>query len=448
MKKIIVKNKCIGYGIKHIGWSGRGWIDGGSDGAGPLNSQAPSWESYGEEIGINMVRMGFTLKHFLSENKESVSLDQTRRGLENREASWAKSEQTSYSYSIQRCKDLGWKILFCINPSYKSAWKPSFITPSSPFLMVWKHFCFSLAKVIEERWPGMGEYFEITNEPDIGYFDGETFLPHYQGPSGGINPFQYALLLRKASEGIRKALPTAKIIGPGLASWNTKWIKQILSQNGSLLDGLSYHNVGGNLRDFESLREAKELLSEFSPREKRLMINSEWAWWPWHDITNHKTAMRTAQILYQQTIGGAFASLYLGPAQPKDFKKGLGVIHFNPEDPNNAERTRTFFAFRLMARGTKGDRLLDVINPFKILKVLALQKNNKLVITLINPSKKKLRNISLQIDGFIHFKKEHFLKIFHFDYNHADTLTESNFDVLKKFSMSPESLTQFILSLR
>lgn len=447
MKKIIVKNKCIGYGIKHIGWSGRGWIDGGPVGAGPLNSRTPSWESYGEEIGINMVRMGLTMNHFLSENEDTVNLDQIKRGLETRDASWAKSEQTSYSYSIQRCKDLGWKILFCINPSYKSSWKPSFITPSSPFLIIWKDFCFYLAKVIEERWPGKAEYFEITNEPDIGYFDGETFLPHYRGPSGGINPFQYSLLLQKASEGLRKAIPSAKIIGPGLASWNKKWIKQVLSQDGSFLDGLSYHNVSGNLRDFDTLREAKELLAEFFPLERHLIINSEWAWWPWHDINNHKTAMRVAQILYQQTTGGAYASLYLGPAQPKDFRKGLGVIQFHPENPNSAERTQTFYAFRLMVRGAKGGKLLEVINPSKTLKILALQKNNKLVITFINPSRKKLRNISLQIDGFIHFKKEHFLKIFQFDYNHPDILIESNFDALKKFSMSPEGITQFILSL-
>ena len=288
---------------------------------------------------------------------------------------------------------------------------------------------------------------KITNEPEIGYFDGETFLPHYHGPSGGINPFQYSLLLRKASEGIRKALPSAKIIGPGLASWSKKWIKQVLSQDGSLLDGLSYHNVCGNLRDFDTLREVKELLAEFFPQKNHLIINSEWAWWPWHDINNHKTAMRIAQILYQQTTGGAYASLYLGPAQPKGFRKGLGVIQFHPENPNSADRTQTFYAFRLMVRGAKGGKLLEVINSFEKLKILALQKNNKLVITLINPSRKKLRDISLQIDGFFHFKKEPFLKIYQFDYNHPDILIESNFDALKKFSMSPESIAQFILSL-
>ncbi len=61
MKKITVKNRCIGPGIKYIGWSGRGWADGGPIGARPLNCSAPSWDSYGQEIGINMVRMGFPI---------------------------------------------------------------------------------------------------------------------------------------------------------------------------------------------------------------------------------------------------------------------------------------------------------------------------------------------------------------------------------------------------
>ena len=68
MKHIRIKNKYADPGIKYIGWSGRGWADGGPISAGPINCKAPSWERYGKEIGINMVRMGFSMKHFLPDN--------------------------------------------------------------------------------------------------------------------------------------------------------------------------------------------------------------------------------------------------------------------------------------------------------------------------------------------------------------------------------------------
>ncbi len=77
--------------MKYLGWSGRGWIDGGPAGAGPLSSQAPSWDDHGQEIGINMVRMGFSIKHFLSDaetthSPENIS-DLIKRGLENKDVS-------------------------------------------------------------------------------------------------------------------------------------------------------------------------------------------------------------------------------------------------------------------------------------------------------------------------------------------------------------------------
>lgn len=450
MKKIIVKDKCIGYGIKHIGWSGRGWADGGPVGAGPINCHAPSWESYGHEIGINMVRMGFSINHFLpagSEMQNSLS-DHVKKGLENAEVSWAKSEQTSHSYGIQRCHDMGWKILICLNPSHRSAWNPSHIIPSSPFLPIWKQFCFDLAQSIEEYWPGMAEYFEIANEPDIGYFDGESFLPDYQGPSGGITPSQYNLLLQHAYEGIKKAAPKAKIVGPGLASWSRNWTEELLTQSGSYLDGLSYHNVGGNLEDADTVREARDLLSRYAPQATNFIFNSEWAWWPYHDINRLDTALRIAQILYLQAVGNTYGSLYLGPAQPMDFKKGLGVLKFSPDNPNSVEKTKSFFSFRLMVRGVMGGKQLELVNPFKKLKILALIRDrSKLVITFINPSKRKFRNLSLDIDENIHFKRESFLKTYRLDKDHSDSCEEIDYEMLKRIDIEPESLIQLVIPL-
>lgn len=450
MKKIIVKNKCIGSGIMHIGWSGRGWVDGGPAGAGPLNSQAPSWDSYGQEIGINMVRTGFSIRHFLSEtaNDEASLSEQIKKGLENREVSWAKSEQTSYSYLLQRCCELGWKVLICINPSYRSAWSPSLLTQSPHHLRIWKDFCFYLVKSIEENWPQMAQYFEITNEPDLGYFDGESLLPGYQGPRGGITPLQYSLLLQRAYQGIKRAAPHAKIIGPALATWNRPWLEKVLTQSSSFLDGVSYHNVSGNLEDEETLREAKRLLSQYAPQIADCVINSEWAWWPNHDINQQQTALRIALILYSQTVGNAWGSLYLGPAQPKEFKKGLGVLHFHPDNPNSVERTKSFYVFRMMVRGVLGEKKLELINPLKKLKILAVMKSRKdLVITVINPSKKKFRNISIDIDQAIPLSKEPFLTFYQFDDDHSDSCEKSDYNLLKRFNIKPESILQFVVSI-
>ncbi len=356
IKKITIKNQVDGPGLKYLGWSGRGLVDGGSTAAGPLSCLAPAWDSYSQEVGINMVRMGFSIKQFLAgtDTVPQKMLDQVKKGLENTQTSWAKSAQTSYTYAIQRCHDLGWKLLICLNPSYASPWNPITLTSSSDYLNIWKNFCRSLAKVLDSYWPRIDCYFEITNEPDIGYFDGETFLPAYQGPSGRIWPEQYCLLLHKAFEGIKEALPEANIFGPSLAKWNKSWIEKVLQRAGSCLNGLSYHNVAGYLNDEDVINETRTLLSQYTSRAGERVINSEWAWWPDHDITQLETALRTAQILYQQTKGKAYGSLYLGPAQPKDFKRGLGVIKYNPDNPNQAERTKTFFAFRLMARGILG----------------------------------------------------------------------------------------------
>jgi hypothetical protein len=214
------------------------------------------------------------------------------------------------------------------------------------------------------------------------------------------------------------------------------------------LDGVSYHNVGGNLEDEETLREAKRLLSQYAPQIADCVINSEWAWWPNHDINQKQTALRIALILYSQTVGNAWGSLYLGPAQPKDFKKGLGVLHFHPDNPNSVERTKSFFTFRLLARGVFGDKKLELINPLKKLKILAVINSRKeLVITVINPSKKKFLNISIDIDQTIPLSKEPFLTLYQFDDDHSDSCQKSDYNLLKRFNIKPESILQFVVSI-
>lgn len=436
----------MGEGIRYIGWSGRGWPDGGPVSAGPISSRAPSWERCGWEIGINMVRMGFTMKHFTPEYPdEGFSFPQyIKKGMENTDVSWAKSKHTSYSYCLERCREMGWEILICVNPSLKSRWHPYLITKSSDALKLWQQFCYHLAGYIDEKWPGEARFFEITNEPDIGYFDGESFIPGYKGIRGGITPKQYKLLLNEASRGIKRVVPEAKVIGPGLAEWNRKWVRRILNQNSSLLDGLSYHNVSGNLEDDRILEKARILFRDYISLSSDIIFNSEWAWWPHHDTDELETALRVAQILYFQAEGGAYGSLYLGPAQPKGFKKGLGVLKFDPFEPDSIEKTKTFYAFRLMVRGILGGKRLEVVNPFKKLKVLAVCKNNQeLIITVLNPANKIFPSLSIQIHDSFKLKKDAFLKVYRFTHYHVGYSHDCNYNVLNNFKFEPKSISQF-----
>jgi hypothetical protein len=447
MKLIEIKNKVVGEGIKYIGWSGRGWADGGPVSAGPMSSKAPSWDELSREININMVRMGFTMKHFLPDDLDKNSLSQSvKKGMENPCVSWAKSQDTAYSYCLNRCQELGWKMLICVNPSLNKERQPFQLIKSSDFLQLWESFCFHLARYVDENWPGMAGFFEITNEPDIGYFDGETSLPHYRGIRQGISPFQYSLLLESASKGIKKALPESKVIGPGLARWNQKWIKKTLKNSPSCLDGLSYHNVRGDFQDALTLKKAKRLLSNDLGLSSDMVFNSEWAWWPFHDTDHFETALRIARILHLQAQGGAYASLYLGPAQPKNFKKGLGVLKFNPKEPDEAEKTTAFYAFGLMIRGILQGRRLRVMNPLKKLNVLALYKDSQeLVITFLNSQQKEYKEVSLSVDKGIDLKKNSWVKIYRFDQNQVDYSQKSQYNDLKKFNIQPKSITQFVI---
>ena len=395
-----------------------------------------------------MVRAGFTMKHFLPHNlKENFSFSQSiKKGMENTEVSWAKSKQTSYSYYLNRCREMGWKILICVNPSLNTDWKPHRITPSSDVLDLWERFCFHLAQFIHEKWPGMAEFFEITNEPDVGYFDGETFVPDTKSMPKAITPFQCQLLLRRACQGIKRAVPDARIIGPGLARWNKKWIQKILSQNPGLLDGLSYHNVMGNLQDARTLKKARKLSSKNGSSSPDMIFNSEWAWWPFHDTDDLETALRVARILYLQAKGRAYASLYLGPAQPQDFKKGLGVLKFDPANPDSVKKTRTFHAFALMTSGVLGGERLQVINPIKKVKITALYKrSHELVVTLLNPSPKKWRDVCIRIEESISSNQDSSVKKYTFDENSVDSYQESQYNGLEKFDIKPKSITQFVI---
>ena len=85
---------------------------------------------------------------------------------------------------------------------------------------------------------------------------------------------------------------------------------------------------------------------------------------------------------------------------------------------------------------------------FRSLKVLALFRNQKeLVITLINPDKKKFRNISIRVDESINLKEKAFLKVYQCDNNHRDDYKESSCRILKNFDIEAKSITQFVIPI-
>lgn len=99
-----------------------------------------------------------------------------------------------------------------------------------------------------------------------------------------------------------------------------------------------------------------------------------------------------------------------------------------------------------MVRGILGGGRLEAVNPLKKLKVLALDKGNQeIVLTLLNPSRKKFRDVSIQIDESLDLKKNSIIKIYQFSQEHRDDFKESGADVLEKFSVEPESIVQFVI---
>jgi len=124
------------------------------------------------------------------------------------------------------------------------------------------------------------------------------------------------------------------------------------------------------------------------------------------------------------------------------------VLKFNPDEPNSVEKTKTYYAFRLMARGILGGRRLELVNPLKKLKILALLRNQKeLVISLLNPSKKRFRDISIRIDESINLKEKAFLKVYQCENNYRDDYKESSCRILKNFDIEAKSITQFVIPI-
>jgi len=216
MKLIKIKNKVVGEGIQYIGWSGRGWADGGPVSAGPMSSKAPSWDELSREININMVRMGFTMNHFLPDDLEKNSLSQSvKKGMENSCVSWAKSQDTAYSYCLNRCQELGWKMLICVNPSLNKEWQPFQLTKSSDFLQLWESFCFHLARYVDENWPGMAGFFEITNEPTLVILTGKLRFPITKGFVKEFPLFNTAFCSKAPPKGSKERCLNPKLLGLG-----------------------------------------------------------------------------------------------------------------------------------------------------------------------------------------------------------------------------------------
>jgi hypothetical protein len=380
--RLLVKKKRKGEAIQFFGWSGRGIIDGGEVSAGPMSRLAPAWDEVGKEMGVNMVRIGFTPAILAPERNviASGSTEMMEELMENEQTSWAKSSHTSYAYMLNRCRELGWTPLITINPSYASTWL-AMPPHTAQELADWEAFVYVLAQVLEKRWPGFVKYFELFNEPDGGYFDGEHLN------SGGITPGIYRRIAFSAVKAIRRVIPDAQILGPGVAFRGEDWLHELgKSTFKGKVDHVSYHNVMGELGEDRSYAaKIRGIIDSWSDQPLRI-FNSEWSYFPNQSIDGFETAFHLGQMLFEQAEAGLSGSLYLGPAQLQHYDGGLGVFWYDPSDPNKiTQLTRSYYWLRFVARGVVGGDRYEVASDSDDVNALARHQDGQWTITLFNP---------------------------------------------------------------
>ena len=424
-------------GIQFFGFSGRGVVDGGVAGTSALSQSAPAWDEYSRQLGINMVRIGFSMR-ILQPHPDS-NLKDLAEGFASTEASWAKDDST-YFYLIERSLELGWHPLICLNPSGNQYWLN--VPPRTPTeLKNWRHFCFQVASYLFQNWPEV-RHFEIMNEPDIGYLDGYYQRFTYQ---------EYRACMKEAVEAIREVNPYAEILACGAAGFWPYFTRfffepftsKLIRKDLDLIDYVSYHNVGGSPKEKSFLEASHKKLKKKKLQRSVGIFNSEWAWWKGHDIDNYETAFRIGSILFFQALGGAAGSLYLGPAQPDDFPY-LGVLTFEPGDPNQIKRlTKTFYSLRLVARGVVGGKRRTVNQSNSDLLCYAKESDNQILLTVLNPTQS-------HIEASISFgdSSNRALTVRRFDRTTNDgILINDGFLTDMPHAFPAKSMTQFILRL-
>ena len=138
--------------------------------------------------------------------------------------------------------NFGIEVQFLLSGAPRWSWQSK--SESVPRVDAWEHFCRELAK----RYQGRVRYYELWNEPDIGFFRGTQE--------------QYIELLRAGYQAIKKTDPSAKVTSGGFASWShgqTKpgMVPRVISECQDSYDLIAYHRHG----EFSNFRsELEEIL--------------------------------------------------------------------------------------------------------------------------------------------------------------------------------------------
>ncbi len=133
----------------------------------------------------------------------------------------------------------------------------------------WERLIAALVKHYKDRGAGI-EYWEISNEPDIGEDGGCPYR---------FTPQNYLPYYKRTAAAIRSADPSAKVGGPALANWRSPILPSLLDfceSKNAPLDFVSWHgytNDPGTLR--RSIDGVKKLLSSHPSLHVETMLN-EW----------------------------------------------------------------------------------------------------------------------------------------------------------------------------
>lgn len=280
----------------------------------------------------------------------------------------------SYYANIQGMVEEGIEPFVCLMIAWGLDKNPHFLSPPGKpgslgnwnnIAREWKNYCKAMVHYTEKHWPGKVRYYEVQNEPK--YFVKAPDYMHY---------------LRSGYEGIKEALPTAKVAGPSWSSSQprSEYVEYVVKHGHQYLDVVTYHSIRHTMNlysygAYEDIQDIRDLIeSTCGNRYAKEIINSEFILGNAGgsaDADDFDVALdRMAQTLFYQAIGGMTTSLYLGifglyiPDQPQHIWRSSAAHFHTDKDGYITTRlhhtTKSYYAYRMMARGVGGGTLYKV----------------------------------------------------------------------------------------
>jgi xylan 1,4-beta-xylosidase len=240
----------------------------------------------------------------------------------------------------------------------------------------WRELVYQWVKHCTERY-GKAEvqswYWEVWNEPNIGYWRG--------------TPEEFRELHDYAIDGVRRALPTARVGGPDVAGSGGKWMHDFLEhclrgrnfatgQIGTPIDFVSFHAKGaptfvdGHVRmgianQLRAIDEGFEIIASYPELKSKPIIIGE-------SDPDGCAACRGPQLGYRNTtMYSSYTAATFGREQEIADRHGVnleGALTWAFEFENQP----IFAGFRVMA--TRGGVNLPVLNVFRMLGKMSGQR--------------------------------------------------------------------------